>query len=83
MARPESRDGSSTASDEGYRRWTLRIGQDGRDTGQGLLFLRIKDMEDGPNQKAMAGLFPVATVFESAFGIDEDVGDVLDVTDFV
>src|SRR3546814_7179556 len=31
----------------------------------------------------MAGLFPVIAPFERALGVDQDVGDVLDITDLV
>ena len=61
----------------------LRIGEEGGDAGERLLFLRIQDMQDRSDQQRMAGLLPMASAFERAFGIDQDVGDVLDVADLV
>ena len=48
---------------------------------QRLFFLRIKDVEDRA-VGANGGFLPVAP-FERAFGIDQDVGDVLDVADLM
>src|SRR3546814_20718802 len=42
----------------------------------------IKDMEDRANQQRMAGLFPVVALLGAAFGIDQHLGDVLNVADF-
>ena len=39
-------------------------------------------MQDGADQQGMTGLLPMVPLFERAFGIDQDVGDVLDVADF-
>ena len=61
----------------------LRIGQEGRDAGESLLLLGVEDMQDRANEQRMAGLFPVIAAFQRALGIDENVGDVLDVADFV
>ena len=55
------------------------IGQEGGDAGERLVLLGIEDVQDGADQKRVAGLLPVVPLFEAAFGIDEDVGDVLDV----
>jgi len=57
----------------------LRIGQERRDAGERLVLLGIEDVKDGADQKRVTGLLPVVPLFEAAFGIDEDVGDVLDV----
>ena len=57
----------------------LGIGQESGDAGERLVFLSIEDMEDGTDQERVAGLLPVIAFFERAFGIHEDVGDVLDV----
>ena len=57
----------------------LRIGEEDGDAGERLVLLGIEDMKDGADQKRVAGLLPVVPLFEAAFGIDEDVGDVLDV----
>jgi hypothetical protein len=58
---------------------TPRIGQEGGNASQRLVGLGIEDMEDGADQQGMAGLLPVVPAFQRSFGIDEDVGDVLDV----
>ena len=57
----------------------LRIGQEGRDAGERLVLLGIENMQDGADQQRVAGLLPVVAAFQRAFGIDQDVGDVLDV----
>jgi hypothetical protein len=36
-------------------------------------------MEDCADQERVTGLFPVIAPFERALGVDQDVGDVLDV----
>ncbi len=57
----------------------LRIGQEFGHTCQGLVGFGVKHMQDGAHQQRMAGLFPMVALVETAFRIDEDVGDVLDV----
>ena len=57
----------------------LRVGQEGGHAGQGLVGLRIEDVEDGADQEGMAGLLPMVPLVERALGVDENVGDVLDV----
>ena len=59
----------------------LRIGQECRDAGQRLVFLSIKNVQDGADEKRMRRLLPMVPLVERAFGIDQDVGDVLDVAD--
>ncbi len=59
--------------------WPLRIGQERRYAGERLVLLGIEDVKDGADQKRVAGFLPVVPLFEAAFGIDEDVGDVLNV----
>jgi hypothetical protein len=42
--------------------------------------LRVCRMSrEGSDRKRVAGLFPVIAPFECAFGIDQDVGHVLDI----
>ena len=36
-------------------------------------------MQDGANQKGVTGLFPMIATFQRSFGIDQNVGDILDV----
>ena len=45
-----------------------------------LFRLGIKNVEDRADQQAVAGFLPMVAPFERAFGIDQDVGDVLDIT---
>src|SRR5689334_19072622 len=40
-------------------------------------------MQNRANQQGMAGLFPMIAALESAFGIDENVGNILGVTHLV
>ena len=42
-----------------------------------LLLLGIKDMEDRADQHRMRGLLPMVAPLEHAFGVDQDVGDIL------
>ena len=58
------------------------IGEEGGDARQGLVLLGVEDVQDGADQQGMAGLLPMAALFEAPFGIDQDVGDVLDVAHF-
>ena len=39
-------------------------------------------MEDGANQKRVAGLLPVVPALQRALGIDQHIGDILDIADF-
>ncbi len=59
----------------------LRIGQEGRDASERLLLLGIEDVEDRADQQRVAGLLPMIAPLQRALGVDQDVGDVLDVTD--
>ncbi|MNI39454.1 hypothetical protein D3C73_936360 [compost metagenome] len=68
---------------QGVSEAALRIGQEAGDTREGLLLLRIEDVEDRPDQQGVAGFLPVAAPFERSFRIDEDVGDVLNVPHLV
>jgi hypothetical protein len=58
------------------------IGQERCDTGERLVGLGIENMEDRADQQRMAGLLPMIAPLQRAFGIDQHVGDVLDVADF-
>ena len=59
----------------------LRVGQEVRDAGQRLVWFGVKNMQDRADKQRMAGLLPMAPAFQRAFGIDQNVGDVLDVAD--
>ncbi len=38
-------------------------------------------MKDDADQERVAGLFPMGAAFERSFGVDQDIGDILDVAD--
>ena len=57
----------------------LRIGQEIGDAGERLVRFGIEDVQDGADQQRVAGLLPMIAPLQRAFGIDQDVGDVLDV----
>ena len=61
----------------------LRIGEEGRDARERLVLLGVEDMEDRADEQRVAGLLPMVAPLERAFGVDQDVGDVLDVADLV
>ena len=58
-----------------------RIGEEVGDAGERLVFLGIENVEDGADQQRMRGLLPVIAPLQRALGIDQDIGDVLDVPD--
>ncbi len=39
--------------------------------------LRVQNMENGADEQGVAGLFPMIAPLERAFGINQDVGDIL------
>ena len=57
-----------------------RIGQQCRNTGQRLVLFGIQHMQDCPDQERVAGLLPMVPALQGSLGIDQDVGNVLDVT---
>ena len=59
-----------------------RVGEEVGDAGERLVGLGVEHMQDGADQERVAGLLPMVPPLQRAFGIDEDVGDVLDVADF-
>ena len=59
------------------------VGKEGGDAGERLFFLGVKDVEDHTNEQRMTRLLPVTSPFQTALGVDQDVGDVLDVADLV
>jgi len=61
----------------------LRVRQERRHPRQGLLFLRVEDVEDRSDQQRVGGLLPMVAALERPFGIDQDVGDVLDIADLL
>jgi hypothetical protein len=70
-------------SPEGRGERALGIGKERGDTRQRLFFLGVQDVENRADQKRMAGLLPMVAAFERAFGIDQNVGDILDVAHLV
>jgi hypothetical protein len=61
----------------------VRIGQQSGDAGERLVGLGVEDMKDGADQERMGGALPVIALLARAFGIDQDVGDVLDIAHLV
>ena len=61
----------------------LRIGEEGCYARERLLLLGIEDMENRADKERMTGLLPMVAPLKRAFGIDKDIGDVLDVPDFI
>ena len=57
----------------------LRIGKEGGDAGKGLVRLGTEDVENSADQKGMTGLLPMVPLVERAFGVDQDISDILDV----
>jgi len=56
-----------------------RIGEEVGDATQGLVFDGVEHVQDGAHQQRMAGFFPVVALLQCAFGVHQDVGDVLHV----
>ena len=52
-----------------------------RGPGEGLVRLAVEDVQDGADEERAAGLLPMVSPFQRSFRVDQDVGDVLDVTD--
>ena len=46
-----------------------------------VFVLRVRQMKDGDDEQRMARLLQVVSFLQCAFGIEQHVGDVLDVTD--
>jgi hypothetical protein len=63
--------------------WTSRIGEEVGDAAQRLVLARVEHVQDGADQQRMAGLFPMVALLQRAFGIDQDVRDVLHVAHFM
>ncbi|MCY1495380.1 hypothetical protein D9M68_292810 [compost metagenome] len=60
-----------------------RVREEVGDATQGLVLAGIEHMQDGADQQCMAGLFPVIAPLQRALRVDQDVGDVLHVSNFV
>ena len=59
----------------------LRVGEEVGDAGQRLVRLGVEDVQDRADKQRVARLLPVVAALQRAFGVDQDVGDVLDVAD--
>src|SRR3546814_19173853 len=44
-----------------------------------LFFLRVEDVKDSADQERVGGFFPMVPPFERTFGIDQNIGDILDI----
>jgi hypothetical protein len=61
----------------------LGIRKERGDARKGLLLLCVENVEDCSDQQRVRGFLPMVAPFERAFGIDQDIGDVLDVADLL
>ena len=59
-----------------------RVGEEVGDASERLVRLGVEHVQDRADQQRVAGLLPVVPPLQRALGIDQDVGDVLDVADF-
>src|SRR3546814_16034301 len=64
---------------EGARRIRQEVG----DAAQRLVALGIEDMQNRTDQQCVTGLFPMAALLDRAFGVEQDIGGVLDVAHLV
>ena len=60
----------------------LGIGEKIGDAGERLVGLGVKHMQDRADEQRVAGLLPVIAALQRAFGIDENIGDILHVAHF-
>ena len=60
-----------------------RIGQKIGDAAQRLVFASVEHMQDRAYQQRVRSFLPMVSALQRAFGIDQDVGDVLHVAYFV
>ena len=58
-----------------------RIGEEIGDAGERLVRLGVEHVQDRADQQRVAGLLPMVPPLQRALGVDQDVGDVLDVAD--
>ena len=59
-----------------------RVGEKIGDAGERLVRLGVKHMQDSAHEERVARLLPVVPPFQRALGIDQDVSDVLNISDF-
>jgi hypothetical protein len=57
------------------------IGEEVGDAGERSISLGVEDVQDRPDAKRVAGLLPMISPHEHAFGIDEHIRNVLHITD--
>jgi len=58
------------------------IGEDLGDASESFGLLGVKDVKDHANEQRVAGFFPMGAAFKRALGVDQNVGDILDVPHF-
>ena len=68
---------------EGFLEGAVGIRQKARDLRERLFFLGVENMQDGADQQSVAGLLPMGAPLQSAFRIDQNVRNVLNVANFV
>jgi len=59
---------------------SLGVGQKIGDAGERLVGFRIEDVQNGADKQRVAGLLPVISAFQRTFGVNENVGDILNIT---
>ena len=59
---------------------TLGIGEEVGDASERFVRLGVEHMQDRSDQQRMAGLLPMVPPFQRALRVDQNIGDVLDVT---
>ena len=57
----------------------LWVGKEVRDARKRLIWFGVENMQDRADQERMAGFLPMVPAFQCAFGIDQNVSDVLHV----
>jgi hypothetical protein len=60
-----------------------RVGQEVGDAAQRLVLARVEHMQDGADQQRVRSLLPMVALLQRAFGIDQNVRDVLHVAHFM
>src|SRR3546814_10798282 len=59
--------------------WISDVCSSDLDARERLFFLRVEDVKDSADQERVGGFFPMVPPFERTFGIDQNIGDILDI----
>ena len=68
---------------QGHLEGTGRIGEEVGDTAQRFVLASVEHMQDGAHQQGMRGLLPVVATLQCAFGVHQNIGDVLHIAHLV